>query len=175
MEGQRAMREIMEEEEEVKSAASVTVVSSEMVQAAVGEVDVEGSNVDEELKSDKRRWFPCGRSVHFLRNPEEDREREREREAMGEGKSGGKDEESMRASDAEEGMSPMSDGGERKWKVGMFETRRCAYARVKLTRSMISDHLMVTYRRSFEAVMAELEKEREEEIEMDEDCVLGCG
>ncbi|EFJ33287.1 hypothetical protein SELMODRAFT_167667 [Selaginella moellendorffii] len=55
-----------------------------------------------------------------------------------------------------------SDGGEQEFKarVGLFETNRRLYGKVRLSRTMVNDHYMPIYRKTMEQLILELESQK---------------
>lgn len=81
------------------------------------------------------RFFPPGKIMHIITLHEED-----------------EDEGSVSSSDGESRQSVEA-------KVGIFLTPRALYSKLRLSHSMISDHLMPVYRRHIEKIIRELEKQ----------------
>ncbi|CAI5489856.1 unnamed protein product [Closterium sp. Naga37s-1] len=201
------VQDILREEEEVASQVAGAGEERDVLEPLVaGAVDSSG-DVPEAMRTDPRRWFPCGRMVHLLRNEDPDEHREvsagagEERE--GEEQHGSRDGDGHVMSDSVHegstgagsavggaggsggtGGGPLKAGRQQgrkrgKWKAGMFETPRHVYSSIKLTGSMIQDHLMMNYRRTLLEVARELEQDDEEamdeEYEEDDHCAFNCG
>ncbi|CAI5524397.1 unnamed protein product [Closterium sp. Naga37s-1] len=201
------VQDILREEEEVASQVAGAGDERDVLEPLVaGAVDSSG-DVPEAVRTDPRRWFPCGRMVHLLRNedPDEHRddsagvgqEREGEEQRSARDGDGHVMSDSVHEGSTGAGSTVGSTGGSGgtgggplkarrqqgrkrgKWKAGMFETPRHVYSSIKLTGSMIQDHLMMNYRRTLLDVARELEQDDEEvmdeEYEDDDDCTFNCG
>ncbi|CAI5470731.1 unnamed protein product [Closterium sp. Yama58-4] len=199
------VQDILREEEEV--ASQVAGDERDVLEPLVaGAVDSSG-DVPEAMRTDPRRWFPCGRMVHLLRNEDPDEHREgstgagEEREgeeqrssrdgdahvvsdSVHEGSAGAGSAVGSAGGSGGAGGGPLKAGRQQgrkrgKWKAGMFETPRHVYSSIKLTGSMIQDHLMMNYRRTLLEVARELEQDDEEVMDEeygdDEECTFNCG
>eukprot|EP00897_Mesotaenium_endlicherianum_P003198 jgi/Mesen1/2906/ME000175S02060 len=125
-------KEITQEEEEVASQVS----SAERSERATEELD--------DFLRDPRRFFPCGRTVHVMRNLRQDGalppiESARSEEPPKEG--------------------PAGESAAEAWGSGLFTTERSVYGRVRLSRSMVLDHFMPNYKKAMLEVISDLEKE----------------
>ncbi|GJP77177.1 hypothetical protein CLOP_g7607 [Closterium sp. NIES-67] len=210
------VQDILREEEEVASQVAGAGEEGDILEPLVAGVVENSSEVPEVVRTDPRRWFPCGRMVHLLRNEEHEEQRDggvgpgeerggeeqcdsREGDGTrGEGEDGHKGLDSAqeggsggagsggagggRSGGAGGGSRKVGQGGGRKrgaWKAGIFETRRHVYSSIKLTGSMIQDHLMMNYRRTLLDVVKELEEDDEdvvdEEYEEEDECAFNCG
>ncbi|CAI5949969.1 unnamed protein product [Closterium sp. NIES-65] len=201
------VQDILREEEEVASQVAGAGDERDVLEPLVaGAVDSSG-DVPEAIRTDPRRWFPCGRMVHLLRNEDPDEHREDSsrvgEEQEGEEQRGSRDGDGHVMSDSVHegstgaasavssaggsggtGGGPLKAGRQQgrkrgKWKAGMFETPRHVYSSIKLTGSMIQDHLMMNYRRTLLDVARELEQDDEEvmdeEYDDDDECTFNCG
>lgn len=109
--------------------------------AAVAEVG-EASESDSLLPAampEIHRFFPPGRIIHIVTFHA-----------------------SIRSSE-EAGDADAPEFQEKKSGVGVFETPRSLYGKLRLSRAMINDHYMPIYRRNMEKLIYELEKEAYEE------------
>ncbi|KAI3846683.1 hypothetical protein MKX03_029146 [Papaver bracteatum] len=132
------------EEEEEAEILEETREQEETAIAEVSEMVPESSMPD--IK-ESHRFFPPGRIMHIVTLPVEP-----ENEGDGEG---------ANSTDT----SDVSTGG----KVKIFATPRSLYSKLRLSRRMISDHLMPVYRRQMEQLILELEEELSSNSSADSD------
>jgi len=114
-------------------------------EAAMQEVGASEPEGSPPLIKEAHRFFPPGKIMHIITLHERDEENERSSSS-----------------------SSSSDGGDRhstESKVGIFQTPRSLYSKLRLSHSMISDHFMPVYRRQIEKLIGELEKQLEPELE----------
>lgn len=104
--------------------------------AEVGESQPEAS--PREMK-EVHRFFPAGRILHVITLLTEVETEESEGDSTS--------------------SSPRENGQLEEEKVGIFLTPRTLYSKLRLSQTMISDHLMPVYRRQIEKLITELEKE----------------
>ncbi|KAI3980145.1 hypothetical protein MKX01_033286 [Papaver californicum] len=131
------------EEEEEAEILEETREQEETAIAEVSEMVPESSMPD--IK-ESHRFFPPGKIMHIVTLPVEP-----ENEGDGDGVN------STNTSD-------VSIGG----KVKLFVTPRSLYSKLRLSRRMISDHLMPVYRRQMEQLILELEEQLSSNASVDE-------
>jgi hypothetical protein len=84
----------------------------------------------EEPENDLRRFFPPGRIMHIVSPLMDSNESNLEKESV-----------------------------DKNMKVGLFLTDRSLYGKVRLSRTMVFDHFMPTYKRAMENLIEQLERE----------------
>ncbi|KAI3997459.1 hypothetical protein MKX01_008066 [Papaver californicum] len=131
---EQELYEQTEVEEEETVILEETREQEETAIAEVSEMVPESSMPD--IK-ESHRFFPPGKIMHIVTLPVEP-----ENEGDGDGVN-------------TTGTSDVSNGG----KVKIFVTPRSLYSKLRLSRRMISDHLMPVYRRQIEQLILELEDE----------------
>ncbi|MCL7048223.1 hypothetical protein MKW94_019195 [Papaver nudicaule] len=136
------------EEEEKAEILEETREQEETAIAEVSEMAPESSLPD--IK-ESHRFFPPGKIMHIVTLPVV----EPENEGDGDGVNS-------------TGTSGVSIGG----KVTVFVTPRSLYSKLRLSRRMISDHLMPVYRRNIEQLILELEEELSSNAPIDGACEL---
>ncbi|PKA65714.1 sn1-specific diacylglycerol lipase [Apostasia shenzhenica] len=117
-----------------------TDVSEEMREEEVAAAaEIAESNESDSLlpapTTEVRRFFPPGRILHIVSFSNKDRSFEEVSENVDHGSQ------------------------ERKPDIGIFQTPRSLYGKLRLSQTMINDHYMPMYRRNIEKLISELEKE----------------
>ncbi|KAJ0895728.1 putative fungal lipase-like domain, mono-/di-acylglycerol lipase, alpha/Beta hydrolase [Helianthus annuus] len=136
------------DQSEGQEEADVAKEMREEEEAAIAEG---GKNPTPETK-EAHRFFPAGKIMHIVTIPQV----------------------AERGTDDEASSSESDDDDERdrvvEDRVGLFLTQRSLYSKIRLSRSMITDHFMPVYRRQIEKLIRELEKDdtslKTEEIEV---------
>ncbi|MFS7974609.1 putative fungal lipase-like domain, mono-/di-acylglycerol lipase, alpha/Beta hydrolase [Helianthus anomalus] len=125
------------DQSEGQEEADVAKEMREEEEAAIAEG---GKNPTPETK-EAHRFFPAGKIMHIVTIPQV----------------------AERGTDDEASSSESDDDDERdrvvEDKVGLFLTQRSLYSKIRLSRSMITDHFMPVYRRQIEKLIRELEKD----------------
>ncbi|KAM0031926.1 putative fungal lipase-like domain, mono-/di-acylglycerol lipase, alpha/Beta hydrolase [Helianthus debilis subsp. tardiflorus] len=124
------------DQSEGQEEADVAKEMREEEEAAIAEG---GKNPTPETK-EAHRFFPAGKIMHIVTIPQV-------------AERGSNDEASSSESDGDERDRVVED------KVGLFLTPRSLYSKIRLSRSMITDHFMPVYRRQIEKLIRELEKD----------------
>ncbi|KAL5698304.1 hypothetical protein ACHQM5_029362 [Ranunculus cassubicifolius] len=130
-------------EDDVTDAAEEITEEEKTTIAEVDEKTAE--NLMHELK-EKHRFYPPGKIMHIINIPLEKKDREENESENSESRDN-------------EGVVNSS---EKETKIGIYLTSRTLYGRLRLTQTMISDHLMPVYRRQIEHLISELEKQESE-------------
>ncbi|KAJ0755675.1 putative fungal lipase-like domain, mono-/di-acylglycerol lipase, alpha/Beta hydrolase [Helianthus annuus] len=124
------------DQSEGQEEADVAKEMREEEEAAIAEG---GKNPTPETK-EAHRFFPAGKIMHIVTIPQV-------------AERGTDDEASSSESDDDERDRVVED------RVGLFLTPRSLYSKIRLSRSMITDHFMPVYRRQIEKLIRELEKD----------------
>ncbi|KAJ0537210.1 putative fungal lipase-like domain, mono-/di-acylglycerol lipase, alpha/Beta hydrolase [Helianthus annuus] len=124
------------DQSEGQEEADVAKEMREEEEAAIAEG---GKNPTPETK-EAHRFFPAGKIMHIVTIPQV-------------AERGTDDEASSSESDDDERNRVVED------RVGLFLTPRSLYSKIRLSRSMITDHFMPVYRRQIEKLIRELEKD----------------
>ncbi|KAJ7532995.1 hypothetical protein O6H91_13G028300 [Diphasiastrum complanatum] len=121
----------LDREEEEKLAREIIKEEEDVMEAAVnmGQECTASSSEQDATCVDMGRFFPPGRVIHIVCPLPVD-----------------------------ENVSN-SDGESHKSQSGLFETDRALYGKIRLSRTMVLDHYMPTYRRMIEELIDELERE----------------
>ncbi|CAK9204453.1 unnamed protein product [Sphagnum jensenii] len=122
-------RQVREEEEAV--AREIAEEEEHVASTAASELGQDRIvSEKEEPESDLRRFFPPGRIMHIVSPLMDSNESNLEKESV-----------------------------DKNMKVGLFLTDRSLYGKVRLSRTMVFDHFMPTYKRAMENLIEQLERE----------------
>lgn len=90
--------------------------------------------------NEAHRFFPAGKIMHIVFLPPESDDADCE-------------------TDGSPTSSGSNDGEPEEIRIGIFQTPRSLYSKLRLSQTMIGDHFMPVYRRQIEKLITELEKE----------------
>ncbi|KAK9146993.1 hypothetical protein Sjap_006896 [Stephania japonica] len=121
--------------EEEEEAAAKEITEEEIVLADAAEQERPSSSSD---SAETQRFYPPGRIMHIISLPPAE-----ETNDNGDGSI---------TNDPSEG------------RVGIYETQRQLYIKLRLSKTMINDHYMPMYKKMMEHLISELEKEDEESV-----------
>ncbi|KAK9101558.1 hypothetical protein Scep_024988 [Stephania cephalantha] len=125
---------------EASSIAEEMKREEEEAEAETGLVDDSTSEESMPEMKEAHRFFPAGKIMHIVTFPAADPNCSSEAESL------------MNTNNEQ-------DENAAETKIGIFLTPRSLYSKLRLTQTMISDHLMPAYRRQIEQLIGELEKQ----------------
>ncbi|OVA02598.1 Lipase [Macleaya cordata] len=128
---------VQETREEEEAAAKEITEEENVLLVDAGAVENKPASSSFDTSSETQRFYPPGRIMHIVSVPVDNR--------------------NSSSSSSDDDDNPTSEE-----RVGIYETPRELYSKLRLSRTMINDHYMPMYKKMMELLISELEK--------DEDC-----